>query len=68
MSRIPLCEILKAIRPLSREHKIYYLRGLIAIEKKRSLRRIELEAALKLIMNQQIRSEIRQDRREGKAA
>jgi hypothetical protein len=52
-----IAEILRRIRPLSREHKIAHLRGLIACEKKRSFRRSELEAALKPIVNLQLRKE-----------
>ena len=63
----PIAEVLRHIRPLSRQHKIYHLRGLIASEKKRSLRRAELEAALKPILNDQIDWERRQDKK-GRAA
>jgi hypothetical protein len=59
----PLSQILRSIRLLSREHKIYFLRGLIALEKKRSFRREELEATLKLIVNAQLKSENRLDRK-----
>lgn len=63
MKQTPIAEILRRIRPLSRQHKIYHLRGLIASEKKRSQRRAELEAALKPIVNDQIDWERRQDRK-----
>lgn len=59
MKPTPISEILRRIRSLSREHKIAHLRGLIASEKKRSFRRSELEAALKPIVNLQLRREIR---------
>lgn len=58
-----IAEILRRIRPLARQHKIYHLRGLIASEKKRSQRRAELEAALKPILNDQIDWERRQDKK-----
>jgi len=63
MNRTPISQILRSIRPLSRQHKIYFLRGLIALEKKRSFRRAELEAALKPIVNEQFKSENRLDRK-----
>ncbi len=63
MKPTPIAEILRRIRPLSRQHKIYHLRGLIASEKKRSQRRAELEAALKPIVNGQIDWERRQEKR-----
>lgn len=59
MRPAPICEVLRRIRPLSRQHKIYHLRGLIASEKKRSQRRAELEAALKPLVNLQLRKESR---------
>jgi hypothetical protein len=64
MKQTPIVEILRRIHPLARQHKIYHLRGLIACEKKRSQRRAELEAALKLIVNEQIKWERRQDKKE----
>lgn len=51
MKPTPIAEILRRIRPLARIHKMAHLRGLIASEKKRSVRRAELEAALKSIVN-----------------
>ncbi len=60
-------EVLRRIRPLARHHKIYHLRGLIASERKRSMRRAEMEAALKQIVNEQIRVEVRADKK-GRAA
>jgi hypothetical protein len=64
MKQTPIVEVLRRIRPLKRQHKIFHLRGLIAAEKKRSQRRAELEAALKPIVNDQIDWERRQDKRE----
>jgi hypothetical protein len=58
-----IAQILRNIRPLARQHKIYHLRGLIATEPKRSIRRRELEAALKPLLNAQIDWERRDDRR-----
>jgi hypothetical protein len=58
-----IAEILRRIRPLARQHQIAHLRGLISCEKKRSFRRAELEAALKPIVNQQIRREVRDEKR-----
>jgi hypothetical protein len=63
MKPSPLAEVLRRIRPLSRTHKIAHLRGLIAGEKKRSFRRAELEAALLPIVNDQIRREVRDEKR-----
>lgn len=57
MKPVPICEVIRRIRPLAREHKIAHLRGLIASEKKRSFRRSELEAALRPIMDEQLKSE-----------
>lgn len=64
MKPTPISEVLRRIRPLSREHKIAHLRGLIACEKKRSFRRAELEAALKPIVNQELEFEVRQEKKE----
>lgn len=64
MKPTPIAEVIRRIRPLSRQQKIYHLRGLIASEKKRSMRRVELEAALKPIINDQIDWERRQDKKE----
>lgn len=63
MKPTPLAQILRNIRPLARQHKIYHLRCLIASEPKRSIRRRELEAALKPILNDQIDWERRDDKR-----
>lgn len=63
MKPTPISEVLRRIRPLSREHKIAHLRGLIAVEKKRSFRKAELEAALKPIVNETIRREVRDEKR-----
>lgn len=51
--------VLRRIRPLAPIHKVAHLRGLIASEPKRSIRRQELEAALKEVLNRQLRRETR---------
>ena len=58
-----IVEILRRIRPLSPVHKAHHLRALIALERPRSIRRTELEAALQDIINRQLKLEIRQDRK-----
>lgn len=58
-----IAEILRRSRTLPPIHQAAYLRGLIALEPKRSIRRVELEAALKDVINRQLRRESRQDRR-----
>lgn len=55
----PIHEILRRIRPLAPIHKAAHLRGIIASEPRRSLRRFELEAALKEIISKQLRKEAR---------
>jgi hypothetical protein len=59
MKPTPICEVLRRIKPLAPFHQAAHLRGLISCEKKRSLRRRELEEALKAIMNKQMRRENR---------
>ena len=56
-------ETLRRIRRLSVVHQVDHLRSLIKQEPKRSIRRAELEAALKQVMLRQLRKENR-----GKAA
>lgn len=58
-----IAEILRSIRPLPPVKKAGHLRELIAQEPLRSIRRSELEAALREIINRQLRRESRQDRR-----
>jgi hypothetical protein len=60
-TKAPIHVVLRRIRPLAPVHKVAHLRGLIASEPKRSIRRHELEEALKEIMTRQIK-------REGRAA
>lgn len=55
----PICTILRRIKPLAPIHKAAHLRGLIASEPKRSIRRHELELALREIINRQLRKESR---------
>jgi hypothetical protein len=63
MKPTPISEVLRRIRPLPPVHKCAHLRGLIASEPRRSIRRVELEAALKEIVNRQLGVETRADRR-----
>jgi hypothetical protein len=58
MKPTPIHEVLRRIGPLSLQHKAAHLRGLIASEAKRSIRRADLEAALKDIVNRQLRREV----------
>jgi hypothetical protein len=59
----PIIEVLRRIRPLPPVHKAAHLRALISQQPKRSLRRAELERALKEVVNKQLGVENRQDRR-----
>jgi hypothetical protein len=59
MKPTPIHEILRRIKPLARVHQAAHLRGLIASEAKRSIRRRELEEALKDLINKQLRKESR---------
>lgn len=59
MKPTPIHEVLRRIRPLAPFHKACHLRGLISVEPKRSMRRREMEAALKEIVNKQLRKESR---------
>lgn len=61
MKPVPICDVLRRIKPLAPIHKATYLRGLIASEPKRSIRRRELEAALKAIVQRELRRENRLD-------
>jgi len=54
-----IAQVLRRIRPLAPIHKAAHLRGLIASEPKRSIRRQELESALKEIVNRQLKRESR---------
>jgi DNA-binding HxlR family transcriptional regulator len=58
-----LASIQRRIRLLSKPNKIHVLRGLISGEKKRSFMRAQLEAMLKPIVNDQIRREVRDERK-----
>jgi hypothetical protein len=58
-TKAPIHVVLRRIRPLAPVHKVAHLRGLIASELKRSIRRHELEEALKEILNRQLRKENR---------
>ncbi len=69
MKPTPIAEILRRIRPLSRDNKVYHLRGIIASEqgysdgkpniRKTSVRIRELQAELKVILNKRLRDESR---------
>lgn len=59
MTKTPLHQVLRTIKPLAPFHKMAHLRGLISSEPKRSIRRRELEAALKDLVNKQLRKENR---------
>ena len=61
MKPTPIATILRRIRPLAPVHKVAHLRAILAQEKPRSIRRVELEAALKEIVNRQMRRENRED-------
>ncbi len=63
MKPTPIATVLNRMRILPRHLKIAHLRGLIASEPKRSIRRRALQAALIPILNQQIKAEIRDDRK-----
>lgn len=55
----PVYRVLRDIKVLSPFHQACHLRGLIASEKRRSIRRGELEEALKELMLKQIKRENR---------
>jgi hypothetical protein len=59
MKPTPISEIIRRIRPLSPFHKACHLRAMIASERKHSIRRVELEAELKYVVNQQLKKELR---------
>ena len=59
MKPTPIHEVLRRLKPLAPIHKAAHLRGLIATEPKRSVRRHELEAALKDIVNRALKRESR---------
>jgi hypothetical protein len=59
MKPTPLAEILRRIRPLAPIHQAYHLRAVISLEPRRSIRRRELEAALKTVMCKQLKRENR---------
>jgi hypothetical protein len=64
MKRTSISEILRRIRPLAKHHQVYHLRGVISSEQggniyKTSVRIRELQAALKDILNKQLKRENR---------
>jgi hypothetical protein len=54
-----ICQVVRRIQPLAPFHKACHLRALIASERKHSIRRVELEAALKHVVNNQLKKELR---------
>ena len=56
----PIATVLRRIKPLAPFHKAAHLRALIALEPKRGIRRAELEAALKYVVNRELRRESRE--------
>jgi hypothetical protein len=66
MKKDPLHIILSRIRPMSPFHQAQYLRGLIASEPRRSIRRRELESLLRCVITKQVNKEVRDDRRAGR--
>jgi hypothetical protein len=59
MKPTPIHEVLRRIKALSPFHQACHLRGLIASEPRRGIRRHELEEALKALMNRQLKRENR---------
>jgi hypothetical protein len=62
MKPTPIAEILRRIRPLAKQHQISHLRDIIASEQggniyRTSVRIRELQAALKDILNKQLKRE-----------
>lgn len=55
----PIYKVLHDIKVLAPFHQVCHLRGLISSEPRRSIRRAELEAALKALMLRQIKRENR---------
>lgn len=55
--KTPIHLVLRRIRPLANIHKADHLRKLIEIEPKRSIRRQELEFALRDVIIKQLRKE-----------
>jgi len=59
MRQTPIHEVLRRIQRLPLEHKAAHLAALVRLEPKRSIRRGELETALKDIRTRQLRKENR---------
>lgn len=55
----PIHVVCSRMKRLPLHHQIAHLRALVACEKPRSVRRVELEALLKERMNKQIKRECR---------
>ncbi len=59
MKPTPIYQILRRIKVLAPFRQVAHLRGLISSEPRRSIRRAELEAALKDLMVKQLKRENR---------
>lgn len=59
MRQTPIHEVLRRIQRLPLAHKAAHLSALVVLEPKRSIRRRELEIALKDIRTRQLRKETR---------
>jgi hypothetical protein len=58
-----IAEVIRRISRFKPVHKAAHLSALISLEPRRSIRRVELEAALKDVISRQLNREIREDRR-----
>jgi hypothetical protein len=63
MKPTPVFEVIRRIRLLAPHHKVAHLRGIIASESKRSIRRVELEEFLQDVINKELKREIKRDNR-----
>ncbi len=59
MKPTPIHQVLRTIKPMTPFNRMAYLRGLISSEPKRSIRRRELEDALRDLFTKQLRKESR---------
>lgn len=62
MRLTPIADVLRKIQPLPPVLKAAHLRGMIASERKHSIRRHELEAALKHVVNKDLQRSNREAR------
>ena len=58
-----IAEILRRISRFKPAHKAEHLSALISLEPRRSIRRVELESALKHVVNVDLKAQIREERR-----